>query len=145
MRRLSPAIGPVRSDFVDSLRDLQMMRGLTAVPKLRALNEICDDHQRIYEQIVKRDPTAAAVAMREHLAVSSRLLIAQETGDLADVDKFELSWIDLLTLQRSQLGEESSDAEASDLSSAQSGESDKNNGVGSSRTRSTLTKSKVIS
>ena len=65
--------------------------------------------------------------MREHLAVSSRLLIAQETGDLADVDKFELNWIDLLTLQRSQLGEQPSDAEASDLSSAQAGESDKEN------------------
>jgi len=122
------------ADFVDSLRDLQMMRGLTAVPKTRALNEIGDDHQRIYEQIVKRDPTGAAKAMREHLAISSRLLIAQETGDLADVDKFELSWIDLLTLQRSRLGEQPSDAEASDLSSAQAGESDKNNGAGSSRT-----------
>ena len=132
------------ADFVDSLRDLQMMRGLTAVPKTRALNEICDDHQRIYEQIVKRDPTGAAKAMREHLAVSSRLLIAQETGDLADVDKFELSWIDLLTLQRSRLGEQPSDAEASDLSSAQAGESDKNNGAGSSRTCSTLTRSKAI-
>jgi DNA-binding GntR family transcriptional regulator len=132
------------ADFVDSLRDLQMMRGLTAVPKTRALNEICDDHQRIYEQIVERDPTGAAKAMREHLAVSSRLLIAQETGDLTDVDKFELSWIDLLTLQRSQWGEEPSDAEASDLSSAQAGESDKNNGAGSSRTCSTLTRSKAI-
>src|SRR5258708_16970795 len=115
-----------------------MMRGLTAVPKTRALNEIGDDHQRIYEQIVKRDPTGAAKAMREHLAISSRLLIAQETGDIADVDTFELSWIDLLTLQRRRLGVQPSDAEASDPSSAHAGASHQNNGTGSSRTSSLL-------
>jgi len=94
------------ADFIDSLRDLQTMRGLTVAPRTRDLNEICDDHQRICDQIVKRDPMGAAMAMREHLAVSSRLIIAQETGDLGDVEKFEPSWIDLLTLQRIQFGEQ---------------------------------------
>jgi DNA-binding GntR family transcriptional regulator len=94
------------ADFIDSLRDLQMMRGLTAAPRTRDLTEICDDHQRICDQIVKRDPMGAAMAMREHLAVSSRLIIAQETGDLGDVEKFEPTWIDLLTLQRIQFGEQ---------------------------------------
>jgi len=103
------------ADFIDSLRDLQMMRGLTAAPKTRDLNEICDDHQRIFDQIVKRDPKGAAVAMRDHLAVSSRLIIAQETGDFDDVEKFEPSWIDLLTLQRIQLDEQSPGAKAAVL------------------------------
>jgi DNA-binding GntR family transcriptional regulator len=97
------------ADFIDSLRDLQMMRGLTAAPKTRDLNEICDDHQRIFDQIVKRDPIGAAMAMREHLGLSSRLIIAQETGDLGDLGKFEPTWIDLLTLQRVELGGQWSD------------------------------------
>jgi DNA-binding GntR family transcriptional regulator len=139
------------ADFVDSLRDLQMMRGLTTAPKTRALNEICDDHQRIYEQIVKRDPVGAAKAMRDHLAVSSRLLIAQETGDLADVEKFELSWIDLLTLQRIQFGEQFSDTKGIGLSSDQvsdlikgASESNTKNGMDSSRASSTPIRPKAV-
>jgi len=139
------------ADCVDSLRDLQMMRGLTAAPRSRALEEICDDHQRIYDQIVKRDPIGAATAMREHLAVSSRLLIAQETGELKDTEKFELGWIDLLTLQRIQLGEQSSNLKRTGLSSDQvhdklkgAGESDKEHGLGSSLTRSTPARSRAV-
>ena len=87
--------------------------------KTRDLSEICDDHQRICDQIMKRDPMGAAMAMREHLAVSSRLIIAQETGDLRDVEKFEPTWIDLLTLQRIQFGEQPSDAKATHPSGSQ--------------------------
>jgi DNA-binding GntR family transcriptional regulator len=94
------------ADFIDSLRDLQMMRGFTAAPRTRDLKEICDDHEGICDQIVERDPMGAAMAMREHLAVSSRLIIAQETGDLGDVEKFEPTWIDLFTLQRIEFGEQ---------------------------------------
>jgi DNA-binding GntR family transcriptional regulator len=94
--------------FIDSLRDLQMVGGFTAARKARDLNEICDDHQRICDQIVKRDPMGAAIAMRDHLAVASRLIIAQETGDLGDVEKFKPTWIDLLTLQRIESGEQCS-------------------------------------
>jgi DNA-binding GntR family transcriptional regulator len=139
------------ADFVDSLRDLQMMRGLTAAPRSRALDEICDDHQRIYDQIVKRDPDGAATAMREHLALSSRLLIAQETGELNDTERFELGWIDLLTLQRIQFSEKSSNAKGTGLSSDQvrdslkgADESDKEISEGSGRTRLTPNGSRSI-
>jgi hypothetical protein len=90
-------------------------------------------------------------AMREHLALSSRLLIAQETGELKDTEKFELGWIDLLTLQRIQFTERSSNAKGTGLSSDQmhdslkgAGESDKEYSVGSRRTRSAPNGSRSI-
>jgi DNA-binding GntR family transcriptional regulator len=90
------------ADFIDTLRDLQMMRGFSAAPKTRDLNDICDDHQLIYDQIVARNAMGAAVAMRDHLALSSRLIIAQETGDVGRADKFASPWIDFLSFQQKQ-------------------------------------------
>ena len=90
------------ADFIDTLRDLQMMRGFSAAPKTRDLKEICDDHQLIYDQIVARNAMGAAVAMRDHLALSSRLIIAQETGDVGRPDKFASPWIDFLNFQQKQ-------------------------------------------
>jgi DNA-binding GntR family transcriptional regulator len=84
------------AEFVDTLRDLQMMRGLSAAPRARDLNEICDDHQRIYDEIEARNPRAAANAMRDHLKVSSRLIIAQETNDAVRAERFAEEWLDLL-------------------------------------------------
>jgi DNA-binding GntR family transcriptional regulator len=107
------------ADFIDSLRDLQMMRGFTVAPRMRDLDEICDDHQRICDQIAKRDPMSAAMAMREHLAISSRLIIAQESGDLGEVEKFEPAWIDLLSLQRIEFGEQRIGSRAINLSPSQ--------------------------
>jgi hypothetical protein len=78
------------------------MRGFSVAPKTRDLNEICDDHQQIYDQIVARNAMGAAVAMRDHLALSSRLIIAQETGDVGRADKFASPWIDILNLQQKQ-------------------------------------------
>jgi DNA-binding FadR family transcriptional regulator len=64
------------------------------------LNEICADHQRIYNRILDRDPTGAAIAMRDHLSLSSRLLIAEKSGDQADTGKFAPTWIDVIELQQ---------------------------------------------
>src|SRR5262249_24061421 len=87
------------SDFIDTLRDLQMMRGFSAVPKSRDLRDICDDHRRIYEHIAAHSPMAAALAMREHIAVAARLIIAQETGAANMVESFESEWVDLLDFE----------------------------------------------
>jgi DNA-binding GntR family transcriptional regulator len=92
------------ADFIDTLRDLQMMRGFSAAPKSRDLRDICDDHRRIYEHIAARDPMAAALAMREHIAVAARLIIAQETGETDLVENFEFGWVDLLDFDRMQKG-----------------------------------------
>jgi DNA-binding GntR family transcriptional regulator len=90
------------TDFIDTLRDLQMMRGFSAAPKSRDLRDICNDHRRIYEQIAAHNPTGAALAMREHIAVAARLIIAQETGAADLVEKFESGWVDLLDFELKQ-------------------------------------------
>jgi DNA-binding GntR family transcriptional regulator len=95
------------ADFIDGLRDLQMVRGFLVAPKARDLNEICADHERIYQRILDHDPTGAAIAMRDHLSLSSRLLIAEEGGDQADTGKFAPTWIDVIELQQRALKEHS--------------------------------------
>jgi DNA-binding GntR family transcriptional regulator len=85
------------ADFVDTLRDLQMRRGFLIAPKARDLDEICADHQRIYERLAANDSFGAAEAMREHLSLSARLLIAEEFGEQED-GKFALNWIDFIDL-----------------------------------------------
>jgi DNA-binding GntR family transcriptional regulator len=85
------------ADFVDTLRDLQMTRGFLIAPKARDLDEICADHQRIYERLAANDSFGAAEAMREHLSLSARLLIAEEFGEQED-GKFALNWIDFIDL-----------------------------------------------
>lgn len=88
------------ADFIDSLRDLQMIRGLSVIPKARELEEICADHERIYNRILDHDAMGAAIAMREHLSLSSRLIIAEETGKKDDARKFQMIWVDFIELQR---------------------------------------------
>ncbi len=88
------------ADFIDSLRDLQMIRGFSVVPKARQLEEICVDHERIYGHILERDAIGAAIAMREHLSLSSRLLIAEETGVEGDTKNFAPIWVDFVELQK---------------------------------------------
>jgi DNA-binding GntR family transcriptional regulator len=86
--------------FVDTLRDLQVMRGASTAPRTRSLKDICQDHERIYNQMLAGDAMGAAMAMRDHIALTSRLLLAQETNDLEGAAKFESMWVDLFELQR---------------------------------------------
>ena len=90
--------------FVDSLRDLQVMRGASTAPRARSLKDICHDHERIYRQMVSGNAIGAAMAMRDHIALTSRLLLAQETGDVESAAKFESTWIDLFDLRRQSGG-----------------------------------------
>jgi DNA-binding GntR family transcriptional regulator len=43
------------ADFVDTLRDLQMMRGASTAARTRTLADSCDDHQRIFDRVVGRE------------------------------------------------------------------------------------------
>ena len=78
------------------------MRGFSAAPKSRDLRDICNDHRRIYEHIAARNSIGAALAMREHITVAGRLIIAQETGGADLVGNFESGWVDLLEFERLQ-------------------------------------------
>jgi hypothetical protein len=45
-----------------------------------------------------RDAMKAAIAMRGHLALTSRIIIAQEMGNAAEATNFELPYMDVLQL-----------------------------------------------
>lgn len=83
------------ADYVDSLRDLQTIRNASTADKSRPLEEIIRDHELICDRVEARDAKGAALAMRDHIAITSRLLLAQETGE-SDGDKFEPPWLDIL-------------------------------------------------
>lgn len=68
------------AEFVQSLRDLQMLRGASTVDRSRPMADVVDDHRRIYDLVIKGDADGAAAAMHEHIAVTCNLLIEQETG-----------------------------------------------------------------
>lgn len=84
------------SDYVDSLRDLQMIRGASTEGRTRELDEIYRDHEAIYDHVVAGDARAAALAMREHIATTSRLLLSQEAGETDPTSKFSPPWLDAL-------------------------------------------------
>lgn len=84
--------------FVDTLRDLQMVRGVSTSGRTRTLADIVDDHAQIYARVSARDAAGAARLMRDHIAVTGRLLLAQEADDTAHPERFELPWLDVMTL-----------------------------------------------
>ncbi|MGH2876150.1 MAG: FCD domain-containing protein, partial [Solirubrobacteraceae bacterium] len=69
------------ADYVDTLRDLQMVRDLSTVDRTRPLADVIADHEQIYERISAGDADGAAREMYRHIAVTYRLLLAQETGE----------------------------------------------------------------
>ncbi len=68
------------ADYVQTLRDLQMIRDMSTVDRTRPLAEVVADHERIYELIVAHDAAGAAREMHRHISVTYELLVAQETG-----------------------------------------------------------------
>lgn len=84
--------------ILDNLFDQQMIANGTSGGFTRGMAEISEDHKRIYDAIAARDPSAAAVAMRDHLIISSRAIVAKETGD-SDADRaLELLYPDILSM-----------------------------------------------
>ncbi len=83
------------ADYIDTLRDLQMIRNASTLNRSRSLEDIVRDHALICERVEAGDAKGAALAMRDHIATTSRLLLAQEAGE-ADGAEFEPPWLDIL-------------------------------------------------
>lgn len=95
-RAILQAAGNARlAAVVDNLWAHQKMRGISTVGHTRAPRDIYEDHQRVYERVAAGDAAGAAAAMRSHLTVTARLLLAQETGGSAEGQPLELPWADV--------------------------------------------------
>lgn len=70
-------------EYVDALRDLQMIRDLTTVDRTRPLVDVVADHERVYERIRLGDADGAQREMHSHIATTYELLVVQETGETA--------------------------------------------------------------
>ena len=71
------------TEYIDTLRDLQMIRDLSTVDRSRAAADVVADHERIYERVRDGDADGAQREMHTHLATTYELLVVQETGDTA--------------------------------------------------------------
>jgi DNA-binding GntR family transcriptional regulator len=70
-------------EYVDTLRDLQMIRDLSTVDRTRPLPDVVADHERIYALIARRDADGAQREMYSHIATTYEMLVAQETGEVS--------------------------------------------------------------
>jgi DNA-binding GntR family transcriptional regulator len=86
------------ADFVETLFDLQMARGVSTWGVNRDAADIYADHEVIYRRIEAGDALGAALAMRDHISLTSQIIIAQETGNVAEASTFELPFMDILRL-----------------------------------------------
>ncbi len=68
------------TEYVDSLRDLILTRGVSTVDNTRSLKEIVSEHQAILGGLEKGDAEVASRAMKVHLVNTSSLLLEQEGG-----------------------------------------------------------------
>lgn len=68
------------AEFVDSLRDQTVTRGVSTVGRSRSLDQILAEHREILAAVDARDADAAARAMRLHIANTAGLLLRQEAG-----------------------------------------------------------------
>jgi len=82
------------TEYVDSLRDLILTRGVSTVDITRSLNDIVDEHEGILATLVTGDAEAAAAAMKQHLVHTASLLLQQEGGRSSSLS---LGWEDLVT------------------------------------------------
>lgn len=81
--------------IVDNLWSIQKMRGVTSAGRSRKLADIHREHKAVLDRIEAGDPAGAATAMREHLEHSAHLLVAQVTGEPAEVIDGQLPWFDV--------------------------------------------------
>ncbi|MGH2871006.1 MAG: GntR family transcriptional regulator, partial [Solirubrobacteraceae bacterium] len=58
------------ADFVQSLRDLQLIRDASTVDRTRPLVDVVADHERICDAIVAGDAAAAAAEMHRHILLT---------------------------------------------------------------------------
>jgi DNA-binding GntR family transcriptional regulator len=70
------------ADYVDSLRDMVLLRGATTAGRTRTLMQIVDEHRDILDCIVKKDAAGAANALQAHIKHTAELLIIEGTSSL---------------------------------------------------------------
>jgi DNA-binding GntR family transcriptional regulator len=68
------------AEFVDSLRDQVLTRGISTVGRSRSLSTIVSEHRKIMDAVEAGDAKAAGKAMKEHLVNTASLLLKQEGG-----------------------------------------------------------------
>jgi DNA-binding GntR family transcriptional regulator len=78
-RALMTASGNRRlAEYVDTLRDMVLVRGVTTAGRARSLEAIVSEHRAILERVEAGDAEGTAAALRAHIEQTARLLIAQE-------------------------------------------------------------------
>jgi DNA-binding GntR family transcriptional regulator len=78
-RALMVASGNRRlAEYVDTLRDMVLVRGVTTAGRARSLEAIVAEHRAILDRVEAGDPEGTAAAVRAHIEQTARLLIAQE-------------------------------------------------------------------
>lgn len=88
-RSLLLIAGNVRlADYVDSLRNVVLMSGVSTAGRTESIEQILEPHITILEYVSGHEAEAAADAMREHIVNTGRLLLRQDFGDDA-VTEFE--------------------------------------------------------
>lgn len=91
---INTASGNTRlTEYVDSLRDLILTRGVSTVDNTRSLSEIVAEHEVIVAALASGDADAAASAMKRHLVNTASLMLEQEGGRSASLS---LGWEDLV-------------------------------------------------
>jgi DNA-binding GntR family transcriptional regulator len=69
------------AEFVDGLRNVVLMSGVSTANRSESISDILDPHVEILEHVRRRDPEAAAESMRVHLLDTGRRLLRQQFGD----------------------------------------------------------------
>ena len=70
------------ADYVDSLRDVVLMRGATTAGRTRTLGEIADEHRAIIDAIVSKDADGVASALQAHIKRTAELVIMDGASSL---------------------------------------------------------------
>lgn len=83
--------------YVDGLRDMVLIRGVSTAGLSRTLHDIVAEHKEILGRIEAGDAVGAAEAMRRHLAHTAELLIAQEAGTPSAKALLDLDWLRFVT------------------------------------------------
>lgn len=91
---INAASGNLRlARYIDSLRDMVLLRGTSTVDRSRGLHDILGEHETILALIEDGKPREAAEAMRAHLLHTARLLIGQEAAESGDpLPEISLDW-----------------------------------------------------
>ncbi|WP_199430448.1 GntR family transcriptional regulator [Qaidamihabitans albus] len=82
---INEASGNLRlARYIDSLRDMVLLRGTSTVDRSRGLADILAEHEEIFAFIEAGKAGDAAEAMRAHLVHTAQLLLSQEAGEAGD-------------------------------------------------------------